>query len=157
MTVVCGIDPGSKGALVLIEYTNPSHSGKIVDWMRMPGRNPRYDYVRIMEFMSRADVIALEHVTRGSSLVRNGFSMWGIAFALDLPIHLISSSVWKRRLHLPKGGNKRDSVELAAKLYPDIESDLYGPKGGLIDGLAEAILIAEDCSRNFLSKLEFVK
>lgn len=157
MTVVCGIDPGSKGALVLIEYESPSHSGKILDWMRMPGKNPRYDYVRIMEFMSRADVVALEHVTRGSSLVRNAFSMWGIAFALDLPISLVLSSTWKPRMGLPKGGKKSDSVELAARLYPGIESDLYGPKGGLQDGLAEAILIAEDCSRHFLNKQATLK
>jgi len=48
--------------------------------------------------------------------------------------------VWKKSLGL--SSDKSKSCQKAALLWPDRHRDFYGPRGGLLDGRAEAALLA---------------
>ena len=41
-----------------------------------------------------------------------------------------------------RGEDKSMSVKLAEQLFPNLKSQLYGPRGAALDGRAEALLIA---------------
>lgn len=65
----------------------------------------------------------------------------------------VSPMSWKKmfRLNAARGERKTkvqrklDSVRAAVKIFPDLEPQLYGPKGGMKDGRAEAVLMAVYC------------
>lgn len=77
-----------------------------------------------------------------------GFGLWrGILAAHSVPFEMPRPQEWRRVLGLAKGADKAASVALAARLFPGAAGDLRGPRGGLRDGLAEALLIAEYARR----------
>lgn len=66
---------------------------------------------------------------------------------MDIKYEEVAPLKWKRNFSLIKKP-KKDSVATAQKLFPKApKSCFYGPKGGLKDGVAEALLIAEYCRR----------
>ncbi len=66
---------------------------------------------------------------------RGCFAMAGIPFDLPTP------QMWRKGLITTIGTAKSPSMDAARRLFP--EAELYGPRGGAKDGLAEALLIAE--------------
>lgn len=73
-----------------------------------------------------------------------GYGVWrGLLAAYGIPYDVVRPQVWKRTVGLPQKADKAASVALASRLFPRLSDQLVGPRGGLIDGLAEALLIAE--------------
>lgn len=73
-----------------------------------------------------------------------GYGLWrGILAARGVSYMTVRPQEWKRIVGLPAKADKGASVALAQRLFPVVADQLVGPKGGLRDGLAEALLIAE--------------
>lgn len=73
-----------------------------------------------------------------------GYGLWrGILSANSVPYAIMRPQAWRKVLGLAAGADKGASVALAMRLFPSVADRLVGPKGGLRDGLAEALLIAE--------------
>ena len=73
-----------------------------------------------------------------------GFGIWcGILVTLGIsPVHA-DPSVWKRAMLAGLPSGKASAVEHAERLFPAVSDQLRGERGGLKDGRAEALLLAE--------------
>ena len=60
---------------------------------------------------------------------------------LRIAFQEVRPQVWKKEFNL--NTDKKRSASTCINLFPDIKDKLYGPKGGLKDGIAEALLMAE--------------
>jgi crossover junction endodeoxyribonuclease RuvC len=83
----------------------------------------------------------------------NAGAIYGICVALEIPTFLVSPNVWKLRLGL--NSTARKSIDRACELFPFNKKDFFGPRGGLIDGVAEAALISWYGWHNEQGDLEF--
>ncbi len=64
------------------------------------------------------------------------------------PLILVAPKVWQKTLYggVPKGSDpKVITMGVASRLFPSVS--LYGPKGGVKDGRADALLLAEYARR----------
>lgn len=78
----------------------------------------------------------------GAFSLGKGVMVWEAAGAfLDIKASKISSITWKKEIMGGMGKEKDAAVYKAQQLFPLMK--FRGPKGGLLDGLAEALLIAE--------------
>ena len=90
----------------------------------------------------------------GTASVELGRScgIWeGILGTLGIPYSKVMPNVWKPAMLAGLPSGKQTSVEQAIRLFPDasVRSRLYGPRGGIIDGRAEALLLAEYSRRHW--------
>lgn len=157
--LVFGIDPGRKGAICSLD----THTKQIRFW-DMPDISSHRDVGRVaayLEFGLRgAEGIAIEdvHSMHGMSAKSNfQFGRYlgmieGLTRRLTPDILYIPPKSWQKLCNLkyiyPKGSTAQDKARIrkahaAARcheLYP--EAEIYGPRGGLKDGRADALLIA---------------
>lgn len=151
--IICGVDPGLKGALAFGEI----NAGRIDrSWVYdMPiteavdGRPlPDARAIHEIALAEKPDTIVLEHV---EPRPRSGaVSEWrfGVGYGLtraalqlaDLHprVHLVRPNAWKSKLGL--SSEKRDSLEMARRLFTGNSADLTRMKD---DGRAEALLLIE--------------
>jgi crossover junction endodeoxyribonuclease RuvC len=64
----------------------------------------------------------------------------GVVQTLRIALTLVKPQVWKPKLGAPR--DKVQSVSRARQLMPSAAGAFVGPRGGLLDGLAEAAMIA---------------
>jgi hypothetical protein len=149
---VVGIDPGVKGAMALL----PENRGeRVFDW-KTPQEMGRIlaDWASLYEIV----LVGLEKVNampskgKGGKTVRMGAQsafnfgrntgVWnGLIIGLALPYLEVTPQTWQKGLVGKKAvDGVKPSVAVAQRLFPHIS--LLGPKGGLKDGRADALLIA---------------
>lgn len=150
MTRVLGIDPGIKGALALIDCDLWTFS--ILDMPLEAGVKGK-DKVSAMGLINAirdadADHAYLEEVTASPQQgVTSAFSFgdgYGCArtacLAGGCSTWLVRPQVWKTAMRAPK--DKKQATTRAAQLVPAAHALIYGPRGGALDGRAEALLLA---------------
>lgn len=166
MVLVLGIDPGWLGAFALIDSGNPH---KILDWRDMPvvyktvGKNsrPRLDLFGVellikRDFAQHGKLVMATIEDPGVRPSQTGAFAFGFGTgAIHMALHnaqirteIISPKVWKPALRAPK--DKREAVTRASELFPEDRELFYGPRGGVIDGRAEAAMIALYGAKNLL-------
>lgn len=64
----------------------------------------------------------------------------GVLAALHIPVTLVTPQVWKKALAVP--ADKGLAVKRASEIFPAHAGLFRGPRGGALDGPAEAALIA---------------
>lgn len=66
----------------------------------------------------------------------------GLIRGLKLPLDLVQPKKWQKDIGCKAKGKdlKKEVASICRRLYP--ECDIYGPKGGLLDGRADALAIA---------------
>lgn len=149
--VVLGIDPGLDGALALWDgetlVTMPMPAvkstgrGREILW---PVLNQQWD-----DKFFWAEHVFLERVgTRPKEGVSSAFKfglvfggLRGMIAAKMLPLTLVTPTKWKKSYSLP--ASKEAAVIRATELFPANAAEFRGPRGGLLDGIAEAALIAK--------------
>lgn len=149
-----GADPGTSGAIAVWE---PSTGD--VDIVDMPklACGAGFDHWTLGETLRTwVERYAVQGVTveRVSAMPGQGVTSmfsFGESFgalkqaiaSAGMRFTLVQPSVWKVIYGL-RGGreNKADSVRKAIELFPALKGELVGPKGGLKDGRAEAVLLA---------------
>lgn len=158
--MILGIDPGAEGAFVLLR-----RDGTMAGCWDMPlgeervgGKvRPRVDAAGVAEylrFMARdARRVVIEKVgpsisPRGSfTLGRASGIVEAAAHAFIGHVDFVAPQKWKANFGL--GADKDAAVRRAQAFWPTPADMFIGPRGGLLDGRAEAALIA----RYFLSTL----
>lgn len=145
-----GVDPGAGGAIAVI---NCLGEVTITD---MPD-TPKGIYSTLA---SQGDChLAIEEQgPRDGQSSKAGFThardygiVLGILTALQIPYETIRPQVWKRQLRIPAAtgetaaakykDGKAKSMKVAEAMFPTAQ--LRGPRGGALDGRADALLIAE--------------
>ncbi len=149
MRLICGIDPGIKGAVGFL-----SDDGEFVSVLDMPtyetttGRR-QIDPAGLTSILMqhRPERCVLERVSsRPGEGAVGAFSfghslgvIQGVLGALGFPYELVQPSVWKRKAGIPPGANKAASITTAKQQVPSAAASLTLVKH---DGRAEALLLA---------------
>lgn len=152
MSIICGIDPGNAGALAFLDPDNARM--RIVDM-------PTFEFVtnktriKVDPFTVASELQAqtianlyIEEVHASPQMgTVSAFSfgegkgiLLGAAAAMGVPTTLVKPTQWKKQMRIPS--DKRAAVQRACQLIPALAQQFKGPKGGLLDGRAEAALIA---------------
>lgn len=156
MTTFIGIDPGLDGGFAFI-------SGSFVEVAPTPVTpSGRRQYIEqgmriLIEAANGADVpsvgtaAAIEEQrpmprqgVRSMFSIGLGYGLWrGLLAGAGIPYDIVTPQRWRRDLGLATGADKGASVALASRLFPQLAEQFTGPRGGMRDGLAEAVLLAE--------------
>ena len=164
-----GIDPGQKGAISFISEVRDHQFVRINDMPLLP--NGEVD-APALEKMIDGYCSVDSHVTCAlersqpmpSQSAQSGFN-YGVGYGavkavlhlMGVPFQEIPPIKWKKSFSLPKiekgsAGKKKGKQEAITKcleLFPDVPRDkYYGPKGGMKDGRAESLLLAEYARRS---------
>ena len=147
---VCGIDPGTNGAICVLDTDNPTHVA-LLDL----GKNSIYnsylwlDYHQVHELWIE-DVHSLFGMSAKSNF---GFGKnLGVVTAISqialnntgggaIP-KTVTPKIWQKSIGITAKGKaiKKQVAEIAINLYPT--ADIYGKRGGLLDGRSDALMIA---------------
>ncbi len=168
-----GIDPGLHGAVALIDgqrtrvemhdcplttdgkYDKLAMAAMIRRALDIAGGKPELLHVTLEgnhaapqagRCKHRPGVKVFERGSVASFALGRGGALWeGILAALGIEPAMPSPEAWKPKMlaGLPKG--KASSVQQVIRLFPsaEVRMQLYGPNGGIRDGKAEAVLLAE--------------
>ena len=148
-----GIDPGKSGALAVIDDEGYVWNTKTFN---------ESDYALVLnEMASTPNVrVVLEHV--GAMPGQGSVSMFnvganfgfikGLLAANNLPYELVRPQKWKRMFSCTS--DKNTSVEVAHRLFPNVDLRRTTRCSKPHDGIAEALLMAEYCRRTNLGTLK---
>lgn len=154
MTYFIGIDPGARGAVVVVD-----EDGKCVLSTLAPLFLGVFDIrmaYKVLEplgvgpFYGVIEKAATRpHQGKGPGYMDTGFmalrrsiSMWEAA--TNVPLHQVAAKVWQKKIlgEFPKGDSKRFSIDWCWRNAPDVDL-VPGKKRLPQDGLADARCIAE--------------
>ncbi len=152
MSCIVGIDPGNNGAIAFLDPENCRM--RIIDM-------PTFEFVTnkvrvkidpfsICEELKSATIsnLYLEEVHASPQMgTVSAFSfgegkgiLMGASAALGIPTTMVKPTQWKKEMRVPS--DKRAAVQRACQIFPALTSQFKGPRGGVMDGRAEAALIA---------------
>ena len=143
-----GIDPGAKGGWAIImddagEITTTAHS-----WddrlfvLSMGGLLDFKDNHRIVAAVEKVGAMPHQGVTSMFNFGKNAGFIEGVLTALGIPYQLVPPATWKREFSLI-GKDKRASIEVCKRLFPDVDLKRTDRCRTESDGMAESLLIAE--------------
>jgi hypothetical protein len=150
--IYAGCDPGYTGAMAIIDQ-----DGKYVSVLDWPGDERALVSVLTQEIdlLGWPELCLVEkqqshgRATTGKTGIALGYN-WGCWLtalaALGVPVMQALPTDWKKGL-LPPKADKSASVAVASRMWPT--APLRGPRGGLLDGRAEALLLAHVCRTRY--------
>ena len=144
--IVIGVDPGSKGAIVILVLEGVK-TLSVGSSKEVSGAN-LYDLIA----QEKADHVFIE---KAQSMPRQGISSaftygtgyGGLLAAVEIakvPFTLISPRIWTSKMHLGCEGDnpKEKSVKAFARIFPGMGDGIKNRNGKLHDGIVDAALIA---------------
>lgn len=145
--MIAGIDPGLKGAIAFL--------GEVAEVQSLPVLDGRINGNMLGKLLKGVDLVLIEKVgTRAGQGAQHTMTtgvnygiIIGLLMVLEIPYREVVASKWKREMGVtcPPDATAKERKEKAIartiELFPSVP--IQGPKGGYLDGLAEALLIAE--------------
>lgn len=153
MLVWVGIDPGLKGAVAIIAENG---TVEVLDWSNV---QDMYTHLKMLDTQCCLQLVVLEKVSvqksdgaKSATTFQQHVGMWkAILDLLKLPWVEVMPQRWMMgRLPRKSGPNDKPSVPYVQARYPDVS--LIGPRGGVKDGRADALCIAEFAKETALHK-----
>jgi len=142
-----GIDPGATGAFCvyipqlnkLLFKDNKNSSYHIMLWIESIKFNYNLKLVYIEEV----------HSLFGMSAKSNFSFGWNVGIphtilnCLGIIPKLVQPKVWQKHIKVTSKGKeiKKEVAEICKQLYPECRELVFGPKGGLMDGRTDALMI----------------
>lgn len=163
--IIVGIDPGKEGAVAVLNNVADGRL-ELFQTPTLPGGTGRTRYnpagmaQLLRQFPTSRTTVYIELVhamplqgTVSMFSMGEGLGIWqGILAALQLPYEMVSPQRWKREMladvtktvagKASQREMKKAAVQAAQRLFPAYANQFVGPRGGILDGLAEAALIA---------------
>jgi crossover junction endodeoxyribonuclease RuvC len=145
-----GIDPGKQGAVAVLSedgfpmlYDCPL-VGKELDVVSMATLLRPYCELGAVAILEKVGARPGQGVVSMFSF-GVGYGMWrGILAAFGARVHLVAPQTWKAAMLRDTDKSKDASVLTAMSLFPGLAAkQLTGSRGGIKDGRAEALLLAE--------------
>lgn len=88
------------------------------------------------------------HGTQGAFALAYGYGLWiGALMQAGIEPHQVAPVTWQRALELGRGEGKLAIGQAVVSRHPELRPSIYGPRGGLMDGPADAIGIADYARR----------
>lgn len=143
--MIIGIDPGAKGGVAYID-----NKGKLITACFMPSDMDLYKL--LSGDISDDDIVYIEksapRPSDGNQSIFSNGKHYGVYLTIlniiglskRIEIHEVPPITWKSKLGCSK--DKDVSMRLCEHVFPYSKKYIYGSKGGKLDGVAEAILIA---------------
>lgn len=152
MTCILGIDPGLSGAFAFLDVE--AATVRIADMpyfeYETTKTRKKIDAYSIVQEFDRQEFhhVYMEEVFSSPQMgVTSAFNFGngkgiieGIVAQRGIPLTPVKPARWKKDMKVP--ADKRAAVQRAVQLIPGAASLFKGPKGGLLDGRAEAALLA---------------
>lgn len=150
MSVYIGVDPGKKGAMAIMGYSNTTGERYM---MKIIPFDPQ-EYIKTLKQFNGATV-CIEQV---HSLPHEGVkSVWsfgqtygwllGVLDAVGLSYQTVSPNLWKKDFSLLRT-EKKQSIEVCKRLFPGIELKRTDRCRNDDDNMADAALICEYARRH---------
>ena len=150
MSIYIGLDPGKKGAMAIMGYSNTTGERYM---MKIIPFDPQ-EYIKTLKQFSGATV-CIEQV---HSLPREGVkSVWsfgqtygwllGVLDAVGLSYQTVPPNLWKKDFSLLRT-EKKQSIEVCKRLFPGIELKRTDRCRNDDDNMADAALICEYARRH---------
>ena len=147
--LIAGIDPGTNGAIAVLDSQNPdsvalldlkkSSVSDIWDWF-----NEEFNYSWRPGHIWIEDVHSMHGMSAKSNFGfgKNVGMVQTIAELIVDNVILVTPKVWQKYIGVTVKGKaiKKEVAKIAQGLYPNAE--LHGKRGGLLDGRADALMIA---------------
>ncbi len=152
MSYLGGVDPGLSGAIAVLDPDSARMC--IIDMpifeFETNKTRKRVDPYGIIEFL-RTRPLANIYIEEVNSSPQQGvvsaFSfgmgrglLLGLMAGLGIPLTEVKPTQWKKDLRVP--ADKKAAVLRASQLLPAMAPQFRGPRGGTLDGRAEAALLA---------------
>lgn len=136
MTVI-GIDPGLKGGIAVISDKDQSVY-------------PMEEFASVISFMEGKVYIEKQTAVSGQAgagkTMQNFGRLIGWIEATGHDYEIIAPRVWYKyygiQSQLTTKARKEKTADIVGNLFPDQKANFRGPKGGLRDGLTDALAIA---------------
>ena len=150
MSIYIGLDPGKKGAMAIMGYSNTTGERYM---MKIIPFDPQ-EYIKALKQFNGATV-CIEQV---HSLPREGVkSVWsfgqtygwllGVLDAVGLSYQTVPPNLWKKDFSLLRT-EKKQSIEVCKRLFPGIELKRTDRCRNDDDNMADAALICEYARRH---------
>lgn len=150
MSIYIGVDPGKKGAMAIMGYSNTTGERYM---MKIIPFDPQ-EYIKMLKQFNGATV-CIEQV---HSLPREGVkSVWsfgqtygwllGVLDAVGLSYQTVPPNLWKKDFSLLRT-EKKQSIEVCKRLFPGIELKRTDRCRNDDDNMADAALICEYARRH---------
>ena len=149
--VFVGVDPGDKGAICALR--TDTQSAIFLETTLTPIAmnlwfNQLKDECDIRVIMIEK-VHAISGASAGSSFSfgRSFQKVITIAECSGKMVDFVTPKKWQKHIGVTKKGQaiKKDVAGICRRLYPN--SEIYGPRGGLLDGRSDALMIAHYASQ----------
>ena len=139
-----GVDPGKSGGFAIIgedtvivkAWDDNEFIAKISN-----KRFPCFALVEKVSAMPKQGVVSMFNFGKSAGFIE------GVLSAVGIPYQLVPPNVWKREYSLIKK-EKKDSLSVCKKLFPDVSLRRTDRCKVDHDGMAEALLIAEYARRH---------
>jgi len=152
-----GVDPGKTGAVALVVPTSSEVRMADTPVLVEAGKKTAYDHqgmrrllldftqgraVGVLVVIEAQQAMPKQGATSGFT-TGMGYGLWlGLLAGLQIPFKIVQPAGWKKRLMDGEPRTAQASVAVALRHYPTLRDQLVGPKGGLKDGRADALLLA---------------
>ena len=148
-SIYIGIDPGLSGALAVISpkgaYAITFDEDDYIDALKSCVQENGAGSVRAV--VEHVGAMPKQGVASTFKFGTNFGWIQGVLAALEIPYELVRPLKWKREFSCTS--DKNTSIEVAKRMFPAV-SLLATPRCKKPhDGMAEALLMAEYCRRNF--------
>lgn len=142
---IAGVDPGSKGAICVLDTIN-SAAGALIDL----DKSTVYDiYTSLVKLQPDEIWVEDVHSLYGMSAKSNfnfGRNLGMISTVAEIvmgtPPNIVTPKIWQKAVGVTAKGKaiKNEVASIVQSIYPS--ANIYGKKGGLLDGRSDAIMIA---------------
>lgn len=155
-----GIDPGKKGAIAILGdgipkiFDMPYRTGivivakkkkeekilepnKVIDILLPYCFQPLHITLEKIQHQGKAEKMGTRAL---DTFLKEYGELKGALKSHEIPFIEVAPISWENFIDKPE--DKSGSVRLAEWLFPEVKHLLYGPKGGMYDGRADALLIA---------------
>ena len=147
--LIAGIDPGTNGAIAVLDSKNPDSvalldlkKNSICDtwnWLHTEGLALESSKIWVEDVHSMFGMSAKSNFGFGRNL---GTVLTIAELLTGKDPNTITPKIWQKYIGVTVKGKaiKKEVAEIAQGLYPNAE--LHGKRGGLLDGRADALMIA---------------
>jgi len=147
--LIAGIDPGTNGAIAVLDSSNPDSvalldlkKNSICDtwnWLHTEGLALKSSKIWVEDVHSMFGMSAKSNFGFGRNL---GTVLTIAELLTGKDPNTITPKIWQKYIGVTVKGKaiKQEVAKIAKGLYPN--ADLHGKRGGLLDGRADALMIA---------------
>ena len=145
---ICGIDPGSNGAICVLDRTDSTYIAfcdlkksttyNVAIWLF----DQKVTYIWIEDIHSLYGMSAKSNFNFGKNLGVVTTISEIISKGDNSKIRTVTPKIWQQYIGVTEKGKhiKKNVADIAKKLYPNVE--IHGKRGGLLDGRSDACMVA---------------